>query len=145
MGSARANLWWPHHFKGSGTGSPFSGNSRDGLRGPSPTHDLVVSQTRVIATLVELLPLGVDDNAAVPPGPSPGRPSCSRQDKTDRDWTAAQVVATPDVWERTVFRTKRRYAEEGLDEVLRLHNQVNRRTGSWTTGGEAQLIAPSLS
>ena len=43
-----------------------------------------------------------------------------------------------------MFRTKRRYAEEGLDEVLRLHNQVNRRTGSWTTGGEAQLIAPSL-
>ena len=36
-----------------------------------------------------------------------------------------------------MFRTKRRYAEEGLDEVLRLHNQVNRRTGSWTTGGEA--------
>ena len=44
-----------------------------------------------------------------------------------------------------MFRTKRRYAEEGLDEVLRLHNQVNRRTGSWTTGREAQLIAPSLS
>ena len=31
-----------------------------------------------------------------------------------------------DVSERTVFRTKRRYAEEGLDEVLRHHNQVNR-------------------
>ena len=26
-----------------------------------------------------------------------------------------------DVSERTVFRTKRRYAEEGLDEVLRHH------------------------
>ena len=25
-----------------------------------------------------------------------------------------------------MFRTKRRYAEEGLDEVLRRHNQVNR-------------------
>ena len=25
------------------------------------------------------------------------------------------------------FRTKRRYAEEGLDEVLRHHNQANRR------------------
>ena len=31
-----------------------------------------------------------------------------------------------DVSERTVFRTKRRYAEEGLDEVLRHHHQVNR-------------------
>ena len=31
-----------------------------------------------------------------------------------------------DVSERTVIRTKRRYAEEGLDEVLRHHNQVNR-------------------
>ena len=30
-----------------------------------------------------------------------------------------------DISERTVFRTKWRYAEEGLDEVLRHHNQVN--------------------
>ena len=37
-----------------------------------------------------------------------------------------QVAAALDVSERTVFRTKRRYAEEGLDEVLRHHNQVNR-------------------
>ena len=35
-------------------------------------------------------------------------------------------VSELDVSERTVFRTKRRYAEEGLDEALRRHNQVNR-------------------
>ena len=36
------------------------------------------------------------------------------------------MAAALEVSERTVFRTKRRYAEEGLDEVLRHHNQVNR-------------------
>ena len=41
-------------------------------------------------------------------------------------WTAAQVAAALDVSERTVFRTKRRCAEEGLAEALRHHNQVNR-------------------
>ena len=46
--------------------------------------------------------------------------------KIDEGWTAPQVAAALDVSERTVFRTKRRYAEEGLDEVLRHHNQVNR-------------------
>ena len=46
--------------------------------------------------------------------------------KIDEGWTAPQVAAALDVSERTVFRTKRRYAEEGLDEVLRRHNQVNR-------------------
>ena len=45
--------------------------------------------------------------------------------KVDAGWTAPQVAAALDVSERTVFRTKRRYAEEGLDEVLRHHNQVN--------------------
>ena len=39
--------------------------------------------------------------------------------KVDAGWTAPQVAAALDVSERTVFRTKRRYAEEGLDEVLR--------------------------
>ncbi len=46
--------------------------------------------------------------------------------KMDEGWTAPQVATALDVSERTVFRTKRRYAEEGLDEVLRHHNQVNR-------------------
>ena len=36
------------------------------------------------------------------------------------------MAAAPDISERTVFRAKRRYAEEGLDEVLRHRNQVNR-------------------
>ena len=44
----------------------------------------------------------------------------------DEGWTAPQVATALDVSERTVFRTKRRYAEEGLDEALRRHNQVNR-------------------
>ena len=46
--------------------------------------------------------------------------------KTDQGWTASQVAAALDISERTVFRAKRRYAEEGLDEVLRHRNQVNR-------------------
>ena len=46
--------------------------------------------------------------------------------KIDEGWTAPQVATALDVPERTVFRTKRRYAGEGLDEVLRHHNQVNR-------------------
>ena len=46
--------------------------------------------------------------------------------KTDEGWTASQVAAALDISERTVFRAKRRYAEEGLDEVLRHRNQVNR-------------------
>ena len=45
---------------------------------------------------------------------------------TDEGWTASQVAAALDISERTVFRAKRRYAEEGLDEALRHRNQVNR-------------------
>ena len=46
--------------------------------------------------------------------------------KTDEGWTAARVAAAMDVSERTVFRAKRRYAEEGLGEALGRRNQVNR-------------------
>ena len=46
--------------------------------------------------------------------------------KTDEGWTASQVATALDISERTVFRAKRRYAEEGLNEVLRHRNQVNR-------------------
>ena len=46
--------------------------------------------------------------------------------KIDEGWTAGQVAAALDVSERTVFRAKRRYAEEGLDEVLHRRNQVGR-------------------
>ena len=45
--------------------------------------------------------------------------------KTDEGWTASQVATALDLSERTVFRAKRRYAGEGLNEVLRHCNQVN--------------------
>ena len=46
--------------------------------------------------------------------------------KTDEGWSASQLAAAPvsstgqalDTSPRTVFRTKRRYAEEGLEGVL---------------------------
>ena len=60
--------------------------------------------------------------------------------KTDEGWTAAQAAAALDVSERTVFRAKRRYAEEGLDEVLRRRNQVNRYR-KLDDRAEAHLIA----
>ena len=46
--------------------------------------------------------------------------------KIDEGWNAPQVAAALDVSERTVFRTKRRYAEDGLKESLRHHNQTHR-------------------
>ncbi len=46
--------------------------------------------------------------------------------KMDEGWTAPQAAAALEVSERTVFRIKRRYVEEGLEEVLRHHAQVNR-------------------
>ena len=64
--------------------------------------------------------------------------------KTDEGWTASQVAAALDISERTVFRAKRRYAEEGLDEVLRHRNQVN-RSRKLDDRGEAHLIALACS
>ena len=46
--------------------------------------------------------------------------------KTDEGWSASQVAAALDTSQRTVFRTKRRYAEEGLGGVLYDHPQANR-------------------
>ena len=46
--------------------------------------------------------------------------------KTDEGWSASQVVAALDTSQRTVFRTKRRYAEEGLEGVLHDQPQANR-------------------
>ena len=60
--------------------------------------------------------------------------------RTDEGWTASQVAAALDISERTVFRAKRRYAEEGLDEVLRHRNQVNRYR-KLNDRTEAHLIA----
>ena len=45
--------------------------------------------------------------------------------KTDEGWTASQVGAALDVSKRTVRRAKRRYVEEGMQEVLRHHNSPN--------------------
>ena len=46
--------------------------------------------------------------------------------KSDEGWSAPQVAAALDTSPRTVFRTKRRYSEEGLDGVLHDHPQANR-------------------
>ena len=64
--------------------------------------------------------------------------------RTDEGWTAQQVAAVLDVSERTVFRAKRRYVEEGPDEVLRHRNQVHRHR-KLDDRGEAHLIALACS
>ncbi len=46
--------------------------------------------------------------------------------ETDAGWSASQVAAALDTSPRTVFRTKRRYAEEGLGGVRHDHPQANR-------------------
>ena len=46
--------------------------------------------------------------------------------KMDEGWTAPQAAAALEVSERTVFRVKRRYAEEGLEGVLKHRVQPNR-------------------
>ena len=46
--------------------------------------------------------------------------------KMDEGWTAPQAAAALDVSERTVRRVKRRYAEEGLEGVLKHRVQPNR-------------------
>ena len=60
--------------------------------------------------------------------------------KVAEGWTAAQVAAALDVSERTVFRIRRRYAEDGLDAVLHRRNQVNRYR-KLDDRAEAHLIA----
>ena len=64
--------------------------------------------------------------------------------KTDEGWSAAQVAQALDISDRTVFRAKRRYAEEGVDEVLRHRNQVNRYR-KLDDRSEAHLIALACS
>ena len=64
--------------------------------------------------------------------------------KTDEGWSASQVAAALDTSQRTVFRTKRRYAEEGFDGVLHDHHQVNRYR-KLDDRGEAHLIALACS
>ncbi len=64
--------------------------------------------------------------------------------KTDEGWSASQVATALDTSQRTVFRTKRRYAEEGLDGVLFDHPQANRYR-KLDDRGEAHLIALACS
>ena len=64
--------------------------------------------------------------------------------KTDEGWSASQVAAALDTSPRTVFRTKRRYAAEGLDGVLHDHPQANRYR-KLDDRGEAHLIALACS
>ena len=64
--------------------------------------------------------------------------------RTEEGWSANQVVAALDTSQRTVFRTKRRYAEEGLDGVLHDHPQANRYR-KLDDKGEAYLIALACS
>ena len=64
--------------------------------------------------------------------------------KTDEGWNASQVATALDTSPRTVFRTKRRYAEEGLDGVLHDHPQANRYR-KLDDRGEAYLIALACS
>ena len=46
--------------------------------------------------------------------------------KTDEGWSAPQVAQALDVAEGTVFRIKRRFAEEGLEGVLQDRPQARR-------------------
>ena len=64
--------------------------------------------------------------------------------KIDESWNAAQMAAALDVSEGTVYRVKRRYAEEGLDGVLRDRVQAN-RFRKLDDKSEAHLIALACS
>ena len=46
--------------------------------------------------------------------------------KTDEGWSASRVAQALDVAEGTVFRIKRRFAEDGLDGVLQDRPQAHR-------------------
>ena len=64
--------------------------------------------------------------------------------KIDEGWNAAQIASALDVSEGTVYRVKRRYADEGLDGVLRDRVQAN-RFRKLDDKGEAHLIALACS
>ena len=64
--------------------------------------------------------------------------------KIDEGWNAPQVAAALDVAEGTVYRVKRRYADEGLDGVLQDRVQAN-RFRKLDDKGEAHLIALACS
>ena len=64
--------------------------------------------------------------------------------KTDEGWSAPQVAQALDVAEGTVFRIKRRFAEEGLEGVLKDRPQAQRYR-KLDDRGEAHLIALACS
>ena len=64
--------------------------------------------------------------------------------KVDAGWNAPQVAAALDISKGTVYRAKRRYAEEGLDGVLQDRVQANRYR-KLDDKGEAHLIALACS
>lgn len=64
--------------------------------------------------------------------------------KTDEGWTAPKVAAALDVSVGTVFRTKRRFSEEGLEEALQERPRPPRRR-KLDDKGEAHLIALACS
>lgn len=64
--------------------------------------------------------------------------------KTDEGWTAAKVAEALDVSVGTVFRTKRRFAQEGLEGALQERPRP-RRLRKLDDKGEAHLIALACS
>ena len=64
--------------------------------------------------------------------------------KTDEGWSAPRVAQALDVAEGTVFRIKRRFAEEGLEGVLNDRPQAHRYR-KLDERGEAHLIALACS
>ena len=64
--------------------------------------------------------------------------------KTDEGWSAPRVAQALDVSEGTVFRLKRRFAEDGLDGALK-HRAQAHRYRKVDDRGEAHLIALACS
>ena len=64
--------------------------------------------------------------------------------KTGEGWTAPKVAQALDVAEGTVFRIKRRFAEDGLEGALKDRLQANRYR-KLDDRGEAHLIALACS
>ena len=64
--------------------------------------------------------------------------------KTDQGWPAPQVAQALDVVDGTVYRIKRRFAEDGVDGVLKDRPQAHRRR-KLDDRGEAHLIALACS
>ena len=64
--------------------------------------------------------------------------------KTDAGWPAPRVAEALDLSENTVFRLKRRFAEEGLDRALKDRVQAHRYR-KLDDLGEAHLIALTCS